>query len=272
VAAPVAPSPAGEAPALASAPTGSLAELLASARRTPLSPQSAGPLFVIQEPARAPQIQAAPVPSRPAAPPFPFKYAGWFQEGRGSTKVYLSRGDIVFPMKAGDVLEGFRIDAVQGERIEVTYLASGEHSSLLLASLTGAAGGATFAEASATALSPQSAAAGSSSGGMAASAPGASQAAVLAAGVVRGPAASAAATPMTSRSAGLISQAVGAAEKAASSGSMPIGPVPALAVQPGPVPSGAFPASSVPSGKLGVEPAAAGQLGSEAAPSGKLGR
>ena len=79
------------------------------------------------------------------------------QRRRGPAKVYLSRGDAVFPIKAGDVLEGFRIDAVQDERIEVTYLASGEQSSLPLASL------------SQQAAAPQS----SSSGGFAASAPGA---------------------------------------------------------------------------------------------------
>jgi len=55
------------------------------------------------------------------------------------------------------VLEGFRIDAVQDERIEVTYLASGEQSSLPLASL------------SQQAAAPQS----SSSGGFPAFAPGA---------------------------------------------------------------------------------------------------
>ncbi|HXL76835.1 MAG TPA: hypothetical protein VN967_13365 [Burkholderiales bacterium] len=102
-------------------------------------------------------MQAAPIPEKPVAPPFPFKYAGWFQEGRGPAKVYLSRGDAVFPIKAGDVLEGFRIDAVQDERIDVTYLASGEQSSLPLASL------------SQQAAAPQS----SSSGGWAAVAPGA---------------------------------------------------------------------------------------------------
>src|SRR5439155_1660695 len=78
----------------------------------------------------------APVPPKPVAPPFPFKYAGWVQEGHGPAKVYLSRGDAVFPVKPGDVLEGFRIDAVHDERIEVTYLASGEQSSRALANLT----------------------------------------------------------------------------------------------------------------------------------------
>ncbi len=142
----VASSPAQvTAPAVAP-PRDSLADLLANARRAPLPRKGAGDPFAGRAPAPATQVQAAPIPAMPVVPPFPFKYAGWFQEGRGSTKVYLSRGNTVFPIRAGDVLEGFRIDAVQHERIEVTFLASGQQLSFLLASLTGAADGATFAK------------------------------------------------------------------------------------------------------------------------------
>ncbi len=270
--APVASAPAQATPPEAAPPRGSLADLLANARRAPLPRKVAGDPFAGRAPAPVTQVQAAPIPAKPVAPPFPFKYAGWFQEGRGPSKVYLSRGDTVFPIKAGDVLEGFRIDAVQGERIEVTYLASGEQSSLLLASLTGAADGAVLAGASGTAGLPQQSAAlqSSSSGGGAASAPGASQAAALAGG--RAPAAAAAApAPTTPRSAGLIPQAISVAANAPPSGSMPTGQAPAVPMQVGPVPSDAFPAASAPSGKLGVEPAASGKLGSEAVQRGKLG-
>ena len=261
---PAATSPAQATSPVAAPPRDSLADLLANARRAPLPRKVAGDPFAGRAPAPATQVQAAPIPAKPVAPPFPFKYAGWFQEGRGPSKVYLSRGDTVFPIKAGDVLEGFRIDAVQGERIEVTYLASGEQSSLLLASLTGAAGGAMFAGASGTAGLPQQSAAlqSSSSGGGATSAPGASPAAALAGGVARTPAAAVATpAPTTSRGAGLIPQAVSVAESAPPSGSMPTGTAPA----------DAFPAASAPSGKLGVEPAASGKLGSDAVQRGKLG-
>ena len=71
------------------------------------------------------------------APPFPFKYAGWLREG-AARKVLLERGSMVVPVKAGDVLEGFRIDAVHDERLEVTFLASGQSLSLLITSLTSA--------------------------------------------------------------------------------------------------------------------------------------
>ena len=256
----VASSPAQATPPLVAPPRGSLADLLANARRAPLPRRVAGDPFAGRAPAPATQVQAAPIPAMPVVPPFPFKYAGWFQEGRGSTKVYLSRGNTVFPIRAGDVLEGFRIDAVQHERIEVTFLASGQQLSFLLASLTGAADGGTFADASGSApLPPQSAALqGSSAGGGATSAPGASQAAALAGGIARAPAAAAAApapAPTTSRGAGLISLATSAAENALRAGSMPTESAPA----------------SAPSGKLGIEPTASGKLGGEAVPSGKLG-
>src|SRR3989442_14724052 len=173
VPAPVASSPAQATSPVAAPPRDSLADLLANARRAPLPRKVAGDPFAGRAPAPATQVQAAPIPAKPVAPPFPFKYAGWFQEGRGPSKVYLSRGDTVFPIKAGDVLEGFRIDAVQGERIEVTYLASGEQSSLLLASLPGGAGGAVVAGAPGPAGMPRQCAPrqGSGSGGAAAAAP-----------------------------------------------------------------------------------------------------
>ena len=254
----VASSPAQVTPPVVAPPRDSLADLLANARRAPLPRKVAGDPFAGRAPAPATQVQAAPIPAMPVVPPFPFKYAGWFQEGRGSTKVYLSRGNAVFPIRAGDVLEGFRIDAVQHERIEVTVLASGQQLSFLLASLTGAADGGTFADASGSApLPPQSAALqGSSAGGGAASAPGASQAAALAGGIARAPAAAAAApAPTTSRGAGLMSLAISAAENALRSGSMPTEAAPAAA----------------PSGKLGIEPTASGKLGGQGVPSGKLG-
>src|SRR5438552_5357150 len=136
IAAPVASAPAQATPPEAAPPRGSLADLLANARRAPLPRKVAGDPFAGHASAPVTQVQAAPIPAKPVAPPFPFKYAGWFQEGRGPAKVYLSRGDTLFPIKPGDVLEGFRIDAVHDERIEVTYLASGAQSSLALASLS----------------------------------------------------------------------------------------------------------------------------------------
>jgi hypothetical protein len=249
---PVASSPAQVTPPVFALPRGSLAELLANARRAPLPRKVAGDPFAGHASAPAmPVVQAAPIPAKPAVPPFPFKYAGWLREGGGSAKIYLERGTAVFPIKVGDVLEGFRIDAIHDERVDVTFLAAGQQSSIMFASLTGSADAATaFAgTASVAGMQPSPAATQGSSAAAAAAPP---QAVALPGAVARAQA----------RSAGLIPRAISVAENAPPSGSMPTG---------GPGPSGASSAGSTPGGKLGVEPAASGKLGSEAVPSGKLG-
>ena len=248
---PVTSSPAEATSPIAASPRGSLAELLANARRAPLPRKVAGDPFAGHASAPAMQVQAAPIPAKPVAPPFPFKYAGWLREGGGSAKVYFERGTTVFPIKVGDVLEGFRIDAIYDERIDVTFLAAGQQSSIMFASLTGGADAAT-AFAGTAGVAGMHATQGSSASAVAAVAP--PQAVALPGAVARAPSATAAA-PMTSRSAGLIPQAISVAENAPSSGSMPTGPS----------------AGSAPSSRLGVEPAASGKLGSEGMPSGKLG-
>jgi hypothetical protein len=252
---PVASSPAQATPPVVASPRGSLAELLANARRAPLPRKMAGDPFAGHASAPAMQAQAAPIPAKPVAPPFPFKYAGWLREGGGSAKVYFERGTAVFPIKVGDVLEGFRIDAIYDERVDVTFLPAGQQSSIMFASLTGSADAATAFAGTAGVAGMQplpDATQGSSASAVAAVAP--PQAVALPGTVARAPSAAAAA-PTTSRSAGLIPQAISVAENAPSSGSMPTGPS----------------AASAPRGRLGAEPAASGKLGSEAMPSGKLG-
>jgi hypothetical protein len=262
---PVASSPAAATPPVAAPSRGSLAELLANAPRAPLPRKLAGDPFAGHASAPVTQVQAAPIPAKPVVPPFPFKYAGWLREGGGSAKIYLERGPTVFPIKVGDVLEGFRIDAIYDERIDVTFLAAGQQSSIMFASLTGGVDAATAFAGTAgvagiqTSLQP-AATQGSSASAVAAAAP--PQAVAFPSGVARAPGPTAAAAPMTSRSAGLIPQAISAAQNAPSSGSMPTGPAPELASSAG----------STPGGRLGVEPAASGRLGSEAVRSGgKLG-
>jgi hypothetical protein len=209
--------------------------------------------FAGHTPAPAPQGQVTPVAATPVVPPFPFKYAGWLQEGGGSVKIFLERGTTVFPIKAGDVPEGFRIDAIHDESIDVTFLAGGQQSSILFANLTGGADSAAALAGTAgigTQSSPQrDEVQPSRAGAVVAATP---QAFASAVGVVRPPAPAAAAST-TPRSAALIPQAISVAENAPPSGSMPTGPAPA------------------PSGRLGAEPAASAKLGSEAVPRGKLG-
>lgn len=268
---PVASSPAQATPAVVAPPKDSLMELLANARRAAPPLKMVSDLFAGHTPTPAPQGQAAPLQAKPVMPPFPFKYAGWLRESSGSVKIFLERGTTVFPIKVGDVLEGFRIDAIHDERIDLTFLAGSQQSSILFASLTGGADGATALAGMAgigTQSSPQPAAA--QLGGTSAVAATAPQGFGSAGGVIRSPALAAAAST-ASRNAALIPQAISVAENAPPSGSMPTGQASTVAMQVGPVPSGTFPAGSAPSGKLGVEPAASGKLGSEAVPSGKLG-
>jgi len=92
----------------------------------------------LRRPAPAPALRrkcSSTDPEKPVAPPFPFKYAGWFQEGRVPAKVYLSRGDAVSPISRGRA-RGFRIDAVQDERHRRDLSGERRQSSLPLASLS----------------------------------------------------------------------------------------------------------------------------------------
>ena len=240
----------------AAPPRGSLAEMLASAMRSTLSPERPGELFGGVARVTAPQAALAPA-ARPAMPPFPFKYAGWVRNN-GVQQVFLERGSMVLSIKAGEVLEGFRIDAIGDDRLEVTYLAADQQSSILFASLTGA-GERTQPLAG--------------SGGVAGATPVPTQLA------------SAGNAPNTASTAGFFAAsaggmlfggapaAAGAGSVAPPSGSMPngAGAAPSLAMQIGPAPSGIFPAGATPSGRLGTDVSSTQQLGVETANSSKLG-
>ena len=248
------PSPA------AAAPRGSLAELLANAMRAPLGREAPAEPFAHGPHAAAPSAPA-PIAAR-TAPPFPFKYAGWLGEG-AARKLLLERGSMVVPVKAGDVLEGFRIDALHDERMDVTFVASGQQLSLLYASLT---------TASATAASAGGAPAGMEAS-LASPLPSAGSATAAtstfsfssAGGFLRGPGSA----PSSSASP---AQAISAATDTPAVGSMPTGAASAPMMQIGSVPSGIFPSGPTPRGRLGFEPGSSRQLGSDAPPNGKLGQ
>jgi len=106
--------------------------LLDLARRAALPHQPAGELFaapVVEKPrAHQPLVR---VVEKPVAPSFPYKYAGWLRGGR-SPEVYLAHAGRVFPVKVGDVVDGFRVDAIRDERIELTFVSLGERTSIAL--------------------------------------------------------------------------------------------------------------------------------------------
>jgi hypothetical protein len=101
---------------------------------------------------KAPAAPEAAAPARPVIPAFPYAYAGTLRKGREAAEAFLLRGKDLVPIKAGAVLDGaWRIEALTGDRIEVTYLPAGERLSMLLAALTGGSNaGATAAASSVT--------------------------------------------------------------------------------------------------------------------------
>jgi hypothetical protein len=73
------------------------------------------------KPAAAPQIVAP----APVAPPLPYRFAGRVLKG-SEEEVLVSKGDLVFPVKAGDTLDGmYKVEDIRADRIEFIYLPLG---------------------------------------------------------------------------------------------------------------------------------------------------
>jgi hypothetical protein len=87
-----------------------------------------GELFGAPPPPPPPKKKPAPEPVAepvPVAPPLPYRFAGKVRKG-SEEELLLSRGEIVFPVKAGDTLDGmYRVEAIGPERIELVYLPLG---------------------------------------------------------------------------------------------------------------------------------------------------
>jgi hypothetical protein len=231
-------------------PTGDakgFAAFLAALRRTPESGNVNGEPFAGQSRARTAEPAAAP-----SAPPFPFKYAGRLEMGSGPATIYLVRGNDVVPVKAGDVLDGFRVDALSEDRIELTFVASGQRFSMLLSSLTGEGGGPAGGNPPAAPGSPAFPGASNPPSG----APAAQTAAQ------GGPSMQGVAAPLASSVSGI--------SQTAPSGSSAPGIV-STPTSPAAAPSGVFPAGPTPTGKLGTDPASGGKLGTDSTKGGKLG-
>ena len=63
-----------------------------------------GELFRAPAPPPPPKAAAAPAAPAPVAPPLPYRFAGKVVRG-GEEEVLLSKGDLVFPVKAGDTVD-----------------------------------------------------------------------------------------------------------------------------------------------------------------------
>lgn len=81
-------------------------------------------------PPPAPTSAAARGQSAPRVPPLPYRYAGQSLH-EGQMKVYLAKGDRVFPIRAGDTLEGrYRVQAIEKTRITLVYLPLGRKQTI----------------------------------------------------------------------------------------------------------------------------------------------
>ena len=64
----------------------------------------------------------APPPPKPVAPPVPFTYLGTYQDG-GKPMYFLVKGDQVYHVKEGDVIEGnYRVEGIEGTVLKLLYL------------------------------------------------------------------------------------------------------------------------------------------------------
>ena len=80
---------------------------------------------------RTPIEVAAPAP---VAPPLPYRFAGKVRRG-SEEEVLLSRGELVFPIKAGDTLDGmYKVESISSDRIELAYLPLGTKERIAISS------------------------------------------------------------------------------------------------------------------------------------------
>lgn len=71
-------------------------------------------------PPPAPVVEVAPPP--PTAPPFPYVYIGQYERPGDKPVYYLQRGESVFDVQVGQVLDGvWNIDAVADGQMRLTY-------------------------------------------------------------------------------------------------------------------------------------------------------
>ena len=81
------------------------------------------------QPAAAPVVQAAPVP-----PPLRYRFAGKVRRG-AEEEVLISRGELVFPVRVGDMLDGmYRVESIGADRIELLYLPLGTKDRIIVSS------------------------------------------------------------------------------------------------------------------------------------------
>lgn len=64
-----------------------------------------------------------PPPPPPKAPPLPFAFVGLVEQGAGRPQAFLARGDALFIVAAGDVIEEkYRVESLSPASVVMTYL------------------------------------------------------------------------------------------------------------------------------------------------------
>jgi hypothetical protein len=71
-----------------------------------------------------PVVVVAPPPPPPVAPPLPFTFVGMVEKGTPKPQAFLSRGDELLVVSAGDMLENgvYRVDALNAGQIVFIHL------------------------------------------------------------------------------------------------------------------------------------------------------
>jgi hypothetical protein len=128
-------APANERPVPSAGPHASTAaESLRLPENRGLS-RSRGELFGAPPAAPAPAQAAAELKPAPVAPPMPYRFAGRVMRG-GQQELLLSKGDLVFPIRLGDTLDGaYRVESIEADRIELTYLPLGTKERIAVSSV-----------------------------------------------------------------------------------------------------------------------------------------
>jgi hypothetical protein len=117
-------------------------------RRAPEPDSSARDVFEAKSWAPPPPPAAAAPPAPVVAPPLPFRFIGWIDDGE-RLRPFLSRDDEVFEVAEGDALDpGYRVERIEPTRITFLYVPMSQTQTLSLG------GGSTQAAAPATVREP----------------------------------------------------------------------------------------------------------------------
>lgn len=94
-----------------------------------------GELFGASPPPPQPVVAGTPAPAVAVAPPLPYRFAGRVRKG-GEEEFLLSKGDLIIPVRAGDVLDGtYRVVAAKADGIELVYVPLGTSERIAVSSV-----------------------------------------------------------------------------------------------------------------------------------------